>query len=258
MKIAILSLYHGDKFKNDTIYGRETIQNYCNKYGYDFIYDNEDLIKEHDREIQWTKILIIQKYLNNKYDYIVWIDADILILNPEKTIESFIDRLMNNKDIMFSRDFSGIHINNGVIFVKNTENSIKYFKEVWKHTGICMREQGSMQVLYMNNWDNCQNYIQVTENPTEYNPMWWEFVHGMFLIHFPGCNEPNRLPNSLRRMMDMFTPLFLKGDNGHDKDTEESFNQRIKWLNENAEHDLKYKKHLCNIQGWKYLPIELD
>ena len=92
MKIGILTLYYGDKFKEDTKYARITLLNYCKKHNYDFIED-DTLVKVHNREIQWTKILLIQKYLqyknesnNSYYNYLIWIDADIFIMNPEKTI----------------------------------------------------------------------------------------------------------------------------------------------------------------------------
>jgi hypothetical protein len=216
------------------------------------------MVKEHNREIQWTKILMILKQLkSNLYDYIVWIDADTIILNPEKTIEKFIDRLMKGKDIMYSKDFGG-WVNNGVIFIKNSKRSIEFFEETWKHTNEICREQGAMDMLWRHNWNNCKDWVEITEDTTEYNPMWFEYKHGIFLMHFPGSGEPNRLPDSLRRMMDMFTPLKLEGDNGHALDTDESLQERLRWLREDAEVDLRHKKHLCNQQGWKYFPIELE
>ena len=83
MKIGVITLATGEKFLYDIKYGRITLENYCRKHTYDLLEDNS-LIKEHDREIQWTKILLIQKFLElNTYDYIVWIDADTIILNQE-------------------------------------------------------------------------------------------------------------------------------------------------------------------------------
>ena len=184
MKTGIITLATGEKFLNDIKYGRITLENYCKKHGYDLLEDSS-LIKEHNREIQWTKILLIQKFLNlDTYDYLVWIDADIIILNPEITLESFIDRLMNNKDVMYSKDVGG-WVNNGVIFIKNTDFSKEYFKESWNHTNEICREQGSMDMLYRYNWNNAQNHIQLTDDPREYNPMWFQYEYGMFLMHFP-------------------------------------------------------------------------
>ena len=253
MRIGIISMYSGDKFKNDTKYGRQTLLNYCKKHDYDFIED-ESCVSEHNREIQWTKILLIQKYLqyeNEIYDYLIWIDADILIMNLSISIESFINRLMNNKHIMYSKDFGG-WVNNGVIFIKNTKEALDYFIETWNHTDQICREQGSMDYLYRMNWNNCQNIIEITQDTREYNPTWFEYDHGQFLLHFPGCGEPNRLPNSLKRMMDMFTPIKM------DEDTEETYLKRLEWLKNEAGAEMRYKKQLCIQQGWKYLPIDLN
>ena len=259
MKIGILTLYYGDKFKEDTKYGRISLMNYCQKYGYDFIED-DTLVKAHEREIQWTKVLLIQKYLqyknesnNSYYNYLIWIDADIFIMNPEKTIEGFIDRLMNGKDLMYSKDFGG-WVNNGVMFIKNTERILRFFIETWKHTNEICREQGAQDMLWRHNWDNCQTYITITENQREYNPVWHEYEYGQFIMHFPGAGEPQRKPNSLRDMMRMFCPIKM------DDDTDETYFERIRWLKEDATRVLKEKRQLCINRGiWKYyFPTELD
>ena len=56
MKIGIITLAYGEKFKNDIKYGRRTLLDYCNKNNYDLLED-ESMVSKHDREIQWTKIL---------------------------------------------------------------------------------------------------------------------------------------------------------------------------------------------------------
>ena len=251
MKIGVITLALGEKFLHDIKYGRITLEKYCQKHNYNLLED-VGLIKEHDREIQWTKILLIQKFLElDTYDYLVWIDADIIILNPEITLESFIKRLMNNKDIMYSKDFGG-WVNNGVIFIKNTNFSKEYFKESWIHTNEICREQGSMDMLLRYNWNDSQNHIQLTDDPREYNPMWFQYEYGIFLMHFPGCGEANRKPNSLKIMMDMFCPIKME------EETEENYQNRLTWLKEKASDELKYKRQLCIQQGWKYLPIDLE
>lgn len=251
MKIAVLTFYKGEKFISDTKYARKVLLNYCNKYNYDF-YDNIDDIINYDREIQWNKILMILKYLNLfKYDYLVWIDADIFIMNDKIPLESFIYRLMNDKHIMYSQD-SGNWVNNGVIFIKNTIDSINFFKETWNHTDQICREQGSMDYLYRINWNNCKDIIQITEDETEYNPMWFQYKYGQFIMHFPGCNEPFRKPNSLKLMLDMFCPIKM------DEESIETYHKRLYWLRYNAESELRHKKELCIKNGFKYLPIDLE
>ena len=257
MKIAVLTIYSGEKFIEDTKYGRRVLVDYCKKHNYDFI-DDSTVTKDHDREIQWSKILLIQKYLKYikdgedkpYYDYLVWIDADIFIMNPDITIESIIERLMNNKHIMYSKDFGG-WVNNGVIFIKNTKEALDYFVESWNHTTQICREQGSMDYIWRINWNNCQSILEITQNQREYNPVWHEYEYGQFIIHFPGCGEPVRKPNSLKMMMDMFCPIKM------DEETEDAYLERIRWLKEDAERELRHKRQLCIQQGWKYLPIDL-
>ena len=252
MNIGILTFYIGEKFINDTKYGRRVLVDYCKRHNYDFI-DDSSISKDHDREVQWSKILMIQKYLKdeNCYDYLVWIDADIFIMNSDITIESIIIRLMNNKHIMYSKDFGG-WVNNGVIFIKNTKEALDYFIESWNHVTQICREQGAMDYLWRINWNNCKSIIEITQDQREYNPVWFEYEYGQFIIHFPGCGEPNRNPNSLKLMMDMFCPVKM------DEESEEVYIKRIRWLKEDASKDLKHKKQLCIQQGWKYLPIDLD
>ena len=258
MKIGVITLSHGEKFKNDIKYARQTLINYCTTHNYDLIED-DSCVKEHDREIQWTKILLIQKYLvyakeyekKPYYDYLVWIDADIFIMNQIITIESIIHRLMKNKHIMYSKDFGG-WVNNGVVFIKNTPEALDYFIESWNHTTQICREQGAMDYLWRMNWNNCQSILEITQDSREYNPVWHEYQYGQFIMHFPGCGEPNRKPNSLKLMMDMFCPIKM------DEETEEKYLERIRWLKEDAEKDLKHLRSLCIQQGWKYLPIDLE
>ena len=49
--------------------------------------------------------------------------------------------------------------------------------------------------------------------------------------------------------MDIFTPIRMEYD---------SFESRIQWLREKAGEEMRRKKNLCNQQGWKYLPIDLE
>ena len=172
-------------------------------------------------------------------------------MNPEITIESKISRLMKDKHIMYSKDCGG-WVNNGVIFIKTTQQALDFFIETWNHTNEICREQGAMDLLYRMNWNNCRSIIEITQDQKEYNPMWFEYEYGQFIMHFPGCGEPVRKPNSLKMMMDMFCPVKM------DEESEETYESRVKWLSEDAEDDLRNKKQLCIQQGWKYLPIDLD
>ena len=41
------------------------------------------------RPPQWDKLLVLQRHLSSS-DYVVWVDADVLVTNPRKSIEEVI------------------------------------------------------------------------------------------------------------------------------------------------------------------------
>lgn len=135
-KIAIVSLSVGEREFSKTT--KKVLQEYCNRYGYNLCYF--DKILDPNYYIVWQKILAVQKTLKNKkYDYVVWIDDDILITNFKYRIEDFIS--LTNKDIVMSRDLRGDHgynqyINSGIFILKNNKTSRNFMKDVIDNYGI--------------------------------------------------------------------------------------------------------------------------
>jgi hypothetical protein len=238
MKIGVCSFVIGDKYKNIVKYGIQTRVNYCKKYGYTYI--DDDTIYDTSREIEWSKILVISKYLSS-YDFLVWIDADTFIMNDEIRLEELIDRLLENKDLMYVAAHEWV--NNGIFFVRNTTLMHEYFKETYKNTSHICREQGAMDYLWRINWNGCREKMVIVQNQKEFNSFWNNYSWGDFIIHFPGCNEPNRPEDCLERMMNMFCPIKM------DEDTDETYNQRIEWLQTRAYSDLS------RVKGQSYVPL---
>ena len=77
----------------------------------------------------------------------------------------------------------------------------------------------------------------------EFNSFWDNYSYSDFIIHFPGCNEPNRPENSLQRMMNMFCPIRMA------RDTDHTYRFRMDWLKTRAETDL------FMVRGKGYLPL---
>jgi hypothetical protein len=85
MKIGIVTLYD-EAYREFGAVTASLKRDYCQKHGYDFIED--DSKTDMTRHLAWSKIPAILEYLP-KYDYLVWMDADTLIMNPEKRLEEF-------------------------------------------------------------------------------------------------------------------------------------------------------------------------
>ena len=118
MKIAVCSFVIGDRYKDIVKYGIQTRINYCKKHNYDYI--DDESVYDRSRKIEWSKILIVQKYLS-QYDFLVWIDADTFIMNDNVTLESLIEKYLEGdypKDLMYTVGHGWV--NNGIIFIRNT------------------------------------------------------------------------------------------------------------------------------------------
>jgi hypothetical protein len=130
-------------------------------------------------------------------------------------------------------------VNTGVMFIKNTQFMLAFMAQSWHHTDQICWEQGAIDLLYRVNWLGCQEVIKIVPDQTEFNSLWHQFKWGQFLVHFPGCGEPGRPQNCLKRMMDMFCVLKM------DEETEEEHRNRIEKL-----------KTVEMRQDGRYLPLE--
>lgn len=92
------------------------INNYCKDKGYDYIFlDNYE--NELDLPIYWKKIQVMKDLLTNYkvYDYIMWMDSDTLILDPDIKI----DNILKDKSIYIGKDYQLYDLNAGVFIIKN-------------------------------------------------------------------------------------------------------------------------------------------
>ena len=221
MNIGLCFLNIGEQYKQLTYWSRQNKINYCNYHGYDFIED--DSVHNKEKPIPWTKIPLLLKYINI-YDYIVWIDAYILIMNKNIKIEHFIN-LYLDADIICGSDWK--MINTGLMIIKCSEfskNIIKsietniYDPEEDKNGRYLNWEQGSFINLYDKNFLNCKDRIIITP-PTDMNSYWFNYSPGHFVLHFAGVRG-----DLLYYLIRDYYPERLDSDN------DESYNKRMEWL----------------------------
>jgi hypothetical protein len=235
-KIAILSLYLGEEFKNITFYSLVCKINYCIKHNYDLIIDEQ--VYDMSRPYPWSKIKLIQKYLY-LYEYVVWLDADLLIMNLDTKLESFINPLMNDIyitesnivnessttqeqriDILLAHDKD--ILNTGVMFIRNCEWSYKFFELLYAQEQFInsnLWDQDSFIYLYENNINNSKNHIHHIFQIT-FNSYWYNFEYGQFILHFCGCRPLAKLNLALTTYCNV-----KRFD-----ETYEDFEKRIFWI----------------------------
>ena len=115
---------------------KPNLEKYCDKWGFDFKFCNHTL--DINRAQAWSKLLFSKDILkSNKYDYVIWIDDDILITDFNKDIRDFIttdkfiicqDDPQRNPAQQFL-DYDDI--NTGFIFFKNDEETINIIDHIY-------------------------------------------------------------------------------------------------------------------------------
>lgn len=226
MKIGVCSLTIGEEYRNYTKYGRLNKIEYCKKHGYDFIEDES--VYDKTKPIPWSKLLLIEKYLP-LYDYVVWMDSDMYIMNMDIRLESFIEKMAystnptcGERDIMCGSDWK--MLNTGTLFVKNSEFSKKFLRSVFEHTEYEVTgnwEQDAFIDLFHKNFMNCKEKILVAK-PQDFNSYWFNYYDGQFILHFAGTRGWG-----LRCIMYRMCPMRM------DEDNDDSFNWRMNWLRTN-------------------------
>jgi len=127
MKIAITTLYTPEIAD----FSKEAVKNfrmYCDLHGYDlFVYDKT--IKEGLRG-NWCKPKVLLNHIKD-YDYVVWLDSDIAILDINRKLEDIIEP-HNDKLFIATDDMGAWHINNGFMIFKNTKYIQDMLSILWK------------------------------------------------------------------------------------------------------------------------------
>ena len=114
MKIGIVQLYDDRRQGYGNLTGGVAAA-YCEAHGYTYVRYREML----DQSLipTWNKLLAVKRELEN-FDWLLWLDADALIVNPHQRIEDVIAPYEAGKEMLFSSDDMGLCA--GVFFAKNT------------------------------------------------------------------------------------------------------------------------------------------
>jgi len=137
-KITIVSFYDNIESNSVQEHSVSELYQYANIHGYEFEYSKLNYMPE--RSVYFMKIaIIIEKLLEGlkykKYNWIVWADSDVIILNPNIKLETFLpDEKMNNKiHLIIARDPFYNGVNSGVIFIRVHEWSLNLISRVMSY-----------------------------------------------------------------------------------------------------------------------------
>jgi hypothetical protein len=173
---------------------------YCDKNNIELIKCNK---RRHcNRHPAWERIPLILEYIN-KYDYVMWIDADAHFYIDSENIINLINN-NNNYNFIFSKDIS-VAINTGCFIVKNTKYSIDFLKkwgydeELYKNNNYpCWWDNGVILDMFTLNILDIKNNCKIIDYGVLQNFFENEtFYNKSFIFHLAGRSTEIRINHAL-------------------------------------------------------------
>jgi hypothetical protein len=137
--------------------------------------------------VPWFKIPGALSLLSKKYDWLILVDVDAVIVDHSVKLEEFMDP---RYDAILGLDENGI--NTGVFFLRNSVWSRLFLAEAWTLTEEPMNhiwwEQAA--IMRMVKADGIRNHVKLSPQ-THFNSYLrnGKLGNDSFIVHFPGIGE---------------------------------------------------------------------
>lgn len=205
IKIVQLATSNIDEYAR---YSIASIRKYAQKHDYEYVVQRTQSVL--DLHINWSKIDMLSKAMDNSpegdYSYIVMIDADTVIVNPNRPIEYFIEKYQKHQTAIFMAKDTPFHItfkkmpNAGFIIVKNNYIGRSIIRK-WIYAAYNEGKQFNdthprNQLVY---WNCVEPYFKDNQVilPGYYfhKPLWWvpkPLKNWSFLYHVSSTKNEDR------------------------------------------------------------------
>ncbi|ORX81900.1 hypothetical protein BCR32DRAFT_327107 [Anaeromyces robustus] len=194
-----------DVIKVNTIYENAISEfyQYCKIHNYTFIFN--DYHYDKIREIFYMKLHVIKEAIirglkTHEYDWIFWVDSDVILANPNIKLETFIPT-DENIHFIVTADHHGL--NAGVFIIKVHPWSLNFMMHSLAYQYFIggkfleYADQTSMNdVLFLNNEDERKHYAVVPQNWFNAYPN--KRHKGDMVLHFAGRINKKRDSNYTR------------------------------------------------------------
>jgi len=201
-KFAIVTFLNS--IKPNTIYEHaiSELYQYADIHGYSFLlnskrYDNE-------RNIYYMKLhsvieAIIHGLKTKDYDWIFWVDSDVLLTNPNIKLEVFIPK-DSNINFIAAKDGNGL--NAGVFMIRVCSWSLNFmmravtYQYYFNEEVLSFSDQSALNNVLVK-FQEEKHYVIVPQN--WFNNYIYDIKPGVFLIHFPGKKNKDELSSKIRK-----------------------------------------------------------
>lgn len=121
-KIAIITFENRKDFEYIDLHNKN-ITEYCKKWNYNYLFYDQCV-----HNVYWCKMYFILDALKSgKYDYVVWLDSDTIIKNPNISMDLIVNKYSSDIFVTLNNGFSAFCA--GVFIIKNSAIGISYIEE---------------------------------------------------------------------------------------------------------------------------------
>ena len=215
MKFLIISIsdshcHNGPAFTEIAKITSQSTEKYCDLHGYDYLILDEN--PDTSRQISWGRTFLVKEYLK-KYDWILYLDSGIMLMNHTIKLEHLIDE---RYDVIVAANEGKIdRINTGSILWKNSEASYHLIDMMYsdgEFANVGYWEQSTLIKLLKANptlLDKPLSDRVKIVSPRVLNShyhFWFgdeNYQHGDFLVHMAGQDNDFRIEtlNKLREFI---------------------------------------------------------
>lgn len=195
MTIGVYTLYD-DVFEPCAAITMPILLKYCERHGYPLTIATERLSEQ---RVVWDKIPLLLENLHlNEWSF--WIDADVLITNPEIKLESFLLDCPIQSDFIWSHDGNGPNL--GVFFTRNSTQARVVLSDAWHMRG--RADIGSEQHAVIEACRTSERVLITHVHQKRFNSYPYEaynlppttegnWTPGDFAMHLPGMTVDRRV-----------------------------------------------------------------
>ncbi|KAF7723310.1 hypothetical protein EC973_002107 [Apophysomyces ossiformis] len=175
-------------------------RDYAKQHGYAFVARSSEFAQQvlrDNRNVVWGKIDVLQKLLP-KYEWLLWLDMDAVIMNMDKSLENLIDTFRSQYpggkadfddtvDIIIARRSSDEAINAGVFLIRNSIWSNNFLRDLqnieeWYKKGPYY-EEGALKQL-ISQPSNRQHVLLLDHDDQTFNTLPKSYQSDSFILHF--------------------------------------------------------------------------
>jgi hypothetical protein len=165
---------------------------YAKRHGYGAVIETARI--DASRPASWSKLLLIERYLleNPACDWLMWIDADALVTNPQRRLEELVD---DNVDFVVAQDLPPGNINAGVFLIRNGPAAVEMLRRAYGKTQYVHHpcwEQPALAEALAECADTIRTRVVARRHLNAFASV-NEHQKGDFVIHFAGLSPEAKL-----------------------------------------------------------------